>query len=207
MRCLFAYMIVALVFLLPLLSGCSGPQSTMHFYQLAPITLTTTTEKLPDLAIGVGPITIPEILKRQEIVVREDGNQYGLADLHRWAGLLEKDMTTVISENIGNQLGTEQVISFPWGSYFEPDYRVIIDILSLTGKLGDKAILRAGWIIVDRTGKYMLVRKISNYQQQAGDNSFNSLVEAENQTIALLCQEISSTLRQLDKIARHRENL
>lgn len=199
MRCLFAYMIVALVLLLPLLSGCSGPQPTMHFYQLAPTTIITTTEKLPDLAIGVGPITIPEILKRQEIVVREDGNQYSLADLHRWAGLLEKDLTTVISENIGNLLGTEQVISFPWGSYFEPDYRVIIEILSLTGNPGTQATLRAGWTIIDRSGKQMLVRKISEYQQPSSDDSFNSLVEAENQTIALLCQEISSALRQLEK--------
>jgi hypothetical protein len=199
MRRLFVYMIVTLAFLLPLLSGCSGPQPTIYFYQLAPTTSTTATEQLPELAIGVGPITIPEILKRQEIVVRGEGNQYRLADLHRWAGLLEKDMIAVIIENLGNQLGTQQVASFPWGSYFEPDYRVIVNILSLTGKPGDKAILRAGWTIIDPASEQMLVRKITEYQQQASDESFNSLVEAENQVIGLLCQEISIALRELEK--------
>jgi uncharacterized lipoprotein YmbA len=200
MKSLFSIMI-CIVATLPLITGCAGSQPPLSFYQLtsAKLPAAANTETLPDLALGVGPITTPEILKREEIVVHGDGNQYYLSDLHRWAGLLEKDMTMVITENLSNQLGTQQVFSFPWGSYFEPDYRVTIDILSLAGRPGDKATLRAGWAIIDATGKQMLVRKISEYQHQTKDSSFNSLVQAENQVIALLCQEISSALRVLEK--------
>ncbi len=196
MKFLPAYTFFAFVFLL---NGCSGPQPTIHFYQLEAAELSATTEKLPELAVGVGPITIPESLKRQEIVIRGEGNQYRMADLHRWAGLLEKNITRVIVENMGNLLGTEQVISFPWGSYFKPDYQVIIDVSSLTGKPGGQVRLRAGWTIIDRSGKQILVRKISEYQQPASDASFNALIEAENQAIALFCQEISFALRELEK--------
>ncbi len=201
MRCLRSIKIITAASLLALLTSCSGPQPTMHFYQLAPTALPTASaaEKFPDLALGVGPVTIPEMLKRQEIVIRGEGNQYHLADLHRWAGLLEKDITRVIIENLGNQLGTEQVISYPWSSYFDPDYRIVIEILNMTGQPGDLVTLRAGWTIVDRSGEQILVRKISEFQQQSSDQSFNSLVEAENQSIALLCQEISNALKMLDK--------
>jgi uncharacterized lipoprotein YmbA len=62
------------------------------------------------------------MLKRQEIVIRGDGNQYKLTDLHRWAGLLEKDLTAVIIENLGKQLGTEKVASYPSAIYFEDNH-------------------------------------------------------------------------------------
>jgi len=196
MKDLHSIMIVAAVSLL-LLAGCGGTQPTMHYYQLAPTALPVTSgaEGLADLAIAVGPVTIPEMLKRQEIVIRGEGNQYQLTELHRWAGLLEKDLTAVIIENLGKQLGTEKVASYPSAIYFEPDYRVIIEILSLTGKPGELVTLRAGWTIVDRSGEQMLERKISDYQQQLTDPSIDSLVQAESQAIALLCQEISSSLR------------
>jgi hypothetical protein len=189
-------MIVAAVSLL-ILNGCGGTQPTMHYYQLAPTALPVTSgvESLPDLAIEVGPVTIPEMLKRQEIVIRGDGNQYRLTDLHRWAGLLEKNLTAVIIENLGKQLGTEKVASYPSARYFEPDYRIIIEILSLTGKPEELVTLRAGWTIVDHSGELMLERKISEYQQQLTDPSIDSLVQAESQVIALFCQEISNSLR------------
>ena len=196
MKYLHSMMIAAAVSLL-LLAGCGGTQPTMHYYQLAPAALPVTSgaEGLVDLAIEVGPVTIPEMLKRQEIVIRGEGNEYRLTELHRWAGLLEKDLTAVIIENLGKQLGTEKVASYPSAIYFEPDYRVIIEILSLTGKPGELVTLRAGWTIVDRSEEQMLERKISDYQQQLTDPSIDSLVQAESQAIALLCQEISSSLR------------
>ena len=190
------FMIIVAVSLL-ILSGCGGTQPTMNYYQLAPTALPAASgaEGLPDLAVEVGPVTIPEMLKRQEIVIRGDGNQYRLTDLHRWAGLLEKDLTAVIIENLGKQLGTEKIVSYPSERYFEADFRVIIEILRLMGKPGELVTLRAAWTIVDRSGEQMLERKISEYQQQLPDPSIDSLVQAENQVIALLCQEISNALR------------
>jgi uncharacterized lipoprotein YmbA len=190
------FMIIVAVSLL-ILSGCGGTQPTMLYYQLAPTALPADSgaEGLPDLALEVGPVSIPEMLKRQEIVIRGEGNEYRLTDLHRWAGLLEKDMTAMIIENLGKQLGTEKVVSYPSERYFEPDYRVIIEILNLMGKPGEMVTLRAVWTIVDRSGEQMLDRKISEYQQQLTDPGIDSLVQAENQVIALLCQEISNSLR------------
>ena len=196
MKYLHSMIITAAVSLL-LLAGCGGTQPTMHYYKLAPTALPVTSgaESLSNLAIEVGPVTIPEMLKRQEIVIRGEGNQYRLTELHRWAGLLEKDLTAVIIENLGKQLGTEKVASYPSAIYFEPDYRIIIEILSLTGKPGELVTLRAGWTIIDRSGEQILERRISEYQQQLIDPSIDSLVQAENQVIAMLCQEISNSLR------------
>ena len=163
MRRLFSLMVIAVFFSL-FLSGCGGAP-TMHYYQLSPAVLSAeqTVEPLPALAVGVGPITIPEMLKRQEIVTRTDDNKLRVASQHRWAGMLEKDLNAVIIDNLGRQLGTDQLLSFPWAAYFEPDYRVAIDILDLTGNSDNLVTLRAGWSIIDSTGAQMLFRKVSTY--------------------------------------------
>lgn len=198
MRCLRAPLIATIALLL-LVSGCTGTPSKTSYYQLAPTALPSASvaATLPDLVLGVGPVTIPEMLKRQEIVIRGDGNQYQLAELHRWAGLLEKNLSTVIIENLGKQLGTDQVISYPWKSYYHPDYRIIVEVLDLTGPPGGSVMLRAAWTIVDGSGEQVLIRNISEYQQQSQDKTIDSLVQAENQAIALLCQEISDSLKGL----------
>ena len=201
MRYLSSVITLAVALAVPLLFGCAGNQSTMEYYQLAPTELQVAynVEKMPDLALGVGPITVPEILKRQEIVVRGKGNQYLLDDHHRWAGLLDKDLTMVLIENLSNQLGTDQVVRFPWGSYFNPEYRVFLDVLDLTGTLGGQVELRASWAIIDQSSEKIVVQKISGYELQAGGNSYNALVQAKNDLIALLSLDISSSLRDLEK--------
>lgn len=184
------------------LAGCGGAQPSVHYYRLDPLALTAPpdTAKGDELRIGVGPVTIPESLKRQEIVSHMRDNQLQVSTLHRWAGLLEKDLTRVITENLGRQLGSDQVLSFPWASYFKPDYRVVIDILEMSGDLEHVVTLRAGWTIVDGTGKEILLRKISSYRQPAAEQSMNGLVGATNQTIALLCEEIGTALRSRAKM-------
>lgn len=198
MRCLHNVMIVAVLLLL---AGCGGKQPSLHYYQLTSTALpvTSESEKLPELTLAVGPVSVPEMLKRQELVIRGEGNQYQLTSLHRWAGLLEKDLTAAIFENLGKQLGSQKVTGFPWGTYYNPEYRVIIEVLSLTGRPGEMVELRAGWTIIDHLEKQLLVRKISEYQQPLTDPSIDSLVEGESQVVALLCQDISDSLRQFAK--------
>lgn len=197
MRYQSATVLVIIISLL-LFTGCSGTQPAMRYYQLTPTSTVSSTEPLSELILGVGPVTIPEMLKRQEIVIRGDGNQYRLSELHRWAGLLENNLTMVIMENLGKLLDTDQVVRYPWESYDHPDYRIIIEVLDLTGNPGGVVSLRAGWTIVDGSGQQMLVRIISEYAQQATDQSVDSLVQAESQAVALLCQEISVELRKLE---------
>jgi uncharacterized lipoprotein YmbA len=193
------FMTTALAVSLLILSGCSSTPPQMRYYQLSSTSAAVTmdSEALSELALGVGPIAVPEMLKRQEIVTRSDDGQYQMTDMHRWAGLFESDLTTVVIENLGKLLGTEQINSYPWDSYFDPDYRIIIELLSLSGQPGGTASLRAGWTIVDRSGKQVMAKTIHEFEQKTVNESFNALVQAESQLVDQLCQEISKSVRGL----------
>ncbi len=93
------FFLIAAVLIL-LTTGCSIKPDKISYYQLAArADVATVDAGIPDQSvIGIGPITIPEMLKRQEIVLADSGNRYTLADKHRWAGLLEKDIAVTVRE-------------------------------------------------------------------------------------------------------------
>jgi uncharacterized protein len=182
--------------LMVFLAGCTVKPIAISYYQIKPKaeTVTTTISPANQQAIGIGPVSLPEMLKRQEIVISVEGNRYHLMDKHRWAGLLEKDISIALSENISTLLGSNMVVNYPWPSYIKPRYQVVLELLELTGKPGEKVILQANWTIVDRNAKDNLIRESSQIIIDTENDTINALVDAENQALLELSQRISKTI-------------
>jgi uncharacterized lipoprotein YmbA len=194
---------VVLLVVVLLLSGClsrSSPKVT--YYSL--LTMNQLGEvqsvaSLPDVKLGIGPITIPDSLKRSQIATRQHGNQYEFDEFNRWAGILERDLTSVLGDNIGQLLGVEKVGFFPWMQHFKPTYRITVDVIRLDGALDGEAVLSARWVISDAEGKEFLVGKKSVYRQPLEDASYAALIKAESQVVAELSKEIAGEIVALVK--------
>lgn len=184
-----------------LLAGCLS-RSAPHVTYFSLLTMqqlgeTQVTAALPEVKLGIGPITIPDPLKRAQIATRQHGNQYEFNEFNRWAGVLENDLTTVFGENLGQLLGTEKIGFFPWMSHFHPTYRVVIDVIRLDGALDGEAVLSARWTIADGDGKKLLASGKNDYRQPVGAASFAALVTAESQLVATLSKEIAKEVAAL----------
>ena len=192
--------VLMILSLLTLLAGCTVKPAAISYYQIKPkaASVATSLRLISQQDIGIGPVSIPEMLKRQEIVISVKGNRYHLMDKHRWAGLLEKDINVAISENISTLLGSNKVVNYPWPSYVKPRYQVTLEILQLTGKPGSTVTLRANWTIVDHRVKDQLIRKNSRIIIETEDTTINALVEAENLALLDLSQQISRTISTLE---------
>ena len=151
----------------------------------------------PELALGIGPITIPDSLKRSQIVTRVDGNQYQFNEFNRWAGVMEKDFLTVAGDNLGMLLGTENIGYFPWQPAFTPGYRVVIDIQRFDGSLAGEAVLEVRWSFIGSSGTEMLTSGRSVYRMPVAESGYAGLVRAESQLVAELCKELAVTLENL----------
>jgi len=195
-----AILLLAILLLLP---GCikrSSPQVTYFtLLSLKQMGDTQTLAALPELKLGVGPITIPDRLKRAQIATSQHDNQYEFNEFNRWAGMLETDLTAILGENLGQLLGTEKVGFFPWAYQFKPGYRVMVDVLRLDGALGSDVILSARWVVLDGAGKDVLARGKSDYQQQAEGKDFAGLIRAESQLVGILSKEIAGKISVLGK--------
>lgn len=186
-----------------LISGCLGRSSPKVTYfsllTMKQLGATESLASLPEVRLGVGPITIPDSLKRSQIATRQHGNQYEFAEFNRWAGVLEKDIASVLGDNLGQLLGIEKVGFFPWLHHFKPTYRVMVDVIRFDGSIDGEAFLSARWAISDSEGKDFLAGKKSDYQQPLEDASYAALIRVESQLLASLSKEIAAEIVALKK--------
>ncbi len=194
---------VVLFVVILILSGCLGRSSpTVTYYSLLNMEQlgdVQSVASLPEIKLGIGPVTIPDSLKRSQVATRQHGNQYAFDEFNRWAGILEKDITSVMGDNLGQLLGVEKVGFFPWMHHFKPTYRVIVEVLRLDGAIDGEAVLSARWVVADTDGKDYLAGKKSVYRQPLGDASYAALIKAESQLVAKLSQEIALEIAALNR--------
>jgi len=186
-----------------LISGCLGRSSPeVTYYSLLTMEQLGETQAiafLSDVKLGVGPVTIPDSLKRSQVVSRSHGNQYAFDEFNRWAGGLEMDLASVLGDNLGALLGVENVGFFPWMHHFKPTYRIVIDIVRLDGSLDGEAVLSARWAVSGADGNESLAGGKSDYRQTLDDASYAALIKAESQLIVSLSREIANNIAVLPK--------
>jgi uncharacterized lipoprotein YmbA len=192
-----------LVACLLLLAGCFGRRAP-HVSYFSLLTMEQLDEpqviaSLPEMRLGVGPVAIPDSLKRAQIATRRHGNQHEFSEFNRWAGVLEKDLATVLGENLGQLLGTEKIDTFPFLYNFKQAYRVVVEVVRLDGALDGEAVLSARWTIADTGGKEFLAIGKNDYRQPLSDASFTALVLAESQLLAALSKDIATQIAALAK--------
>lgn len=182
-------------------AGCISKQSpAVTYYSLLSMEQmgeTAATQSRPDLRIGIGPITIPDALKRTQLVTRDANNTYIFDEYHRWAGILEKDMAAVLGDNLGDLLGVDKIGFFPWMHHFTPTHRVIIDVIQFDGELTGEAILSARWSIADAEAKVTLGGGKSVYRQAVTGGDYAGLLKAESILLAELSKELARTITAL----------
>lgn len=184
------------------LAGCAGTQPS-KFYRLSTLQDTEIVKGArpagQDISIGVGPITIPDSLKRPQIVTLTSRNELALADFDRWAGALEENMATVISENLSMLLSTDNVHIYPWSSSVTIDYQVGLDVIRFDGTLGENAVFVARWTMFGEDGKKMLIKKRVNYSEPVEGHDYGALVAAMSRALARFSHDIAGEISSFSK--------
>ena len=192
----------ASLFLVFLLVACSSTPAT-QFYKLnsLPSGQQENPAALPgdDIAIGVGPVELPEFLDRPQIVTRKSQNQLEISEFHRWAASLPRDFSRVVAKNISALLPTDRVAVYPWGDTFSPTYQIKLNVEQFDGQLGEQVFLRVIWSVVGQEGdKELRVRK-TLIEEPVLTNDYEGLVAAQSNALATLSREIVEEIRRLGK--------
>lgn len=143
-----------------IVSACCS--TSPNFYQTVAIdNHATQIENVKD-TILLKPITLPSMVTRPQIVtLGKEDFEVNIDEFNRWASSLDKMVYSTISENLGSVL-PNATINRP--SLFKKNYKysVSIDILELSGRLKEKATLKASYVIRDRNNKVVLENKFNN---------------------------------------------
>jgi uncharacterized lipoprotein YmbA len=185
-----------------LLAGCGSSSQRVEFYTLNPLTDIQAKANTPaadqKLSIGVGPVEIPEILDRPQIVTRNGPNKLTVDEFHRWAGRMDESFGQVLAQNISLLLGTDQVAVYPWQADFKPHYRVALKIRYFEGQWGKDVLLEAIWSVSSQKSQQTHTQRKSVINEPLPTEAdYEALVAAHSRAIAQLSREIVKEIQNL----------
>ena len=189
-----------------LFAGCRGSAPKIEFYALnSPGGITpkaNPADAYQNVSVGVGPVSIPEILDRPQIVTRSGPNKLEVDDFHRWAGRLEDDFARVLANNISVLLSTDQVAIYPWDPGFKPQYQVTLNIQHFEGQWGREVLLEVFWKVIEPQGQTALNIKKTVVKEPLPANDYEALISIKSRAVATLGQEIVQEIQQLQSGAK-----
>ena len=146
--------------------------------------------------VAVGPVNLPEVVDRQELVTRVGANEVALNGERRWAEPLESAIPRVIAEHLTHSLGAQQMLAYPYSAIDTADYRVIVDIQRFDSEFRRAATIDAIWTIRRAPQKDAQVKTGRSHIQEAtvGDG-YEALVAAHSRALATLSGEIAEAIR------------
>jgi uncharacterized lipoprotein YmbA len=185
-----------------LLTGCGSSSPKVAFYTLNPLSGRQDEAKTPatdqKLSIGVGPVEIPQMLDRPQIVTRSGPNKLNVDEFHRWAGRLDESFAQVLAENISLLLATDQVAVYPWQTDFKPRYRIALKISYFEGQWGKDVILEATWSVSSQQSQQTHTQRKSVISEPLSpEPDYEALVAAHSRAIAQLSREIVKEIQNL----------
>jgi hypothetical protein len=146
------------------------------------------------LALGVGPVSIPGYLDRNEMVAREAANQLRVDTRHYWGAPLDQEVQRVLGENLARLLSSERVITWPWSRHRDIALRVPVQVLQFEPVAGKGIVLVARWELVSPDGTRVLLTRHSQIVEPVPAGP-DQQAAGMSRALAALATEIAEAVR------------
>lgn len=181
-----------------LLSACISTPPT-RFYVLEPLSgapaLSAVAGKKRQ--VGIGPITIPALLERKQIVTRLPDSSVQVAEFHQWASPLKNSVAEVLTHNLATLQANDLIRTYPWSAYGTVDYRIIVDIIRFDTRPGQSVNLEANWTIMNEKDHTVVSNGRTKIERPLNDASYPSAVNALSNILGEFSQELSVALSKI----------
>ncbi|MDR5740933.1 PqiC family protein [Caballeronia sp. LZ016] len=174
------------------IAGCASPRAS--FYRLsADDTLTATAARAPARPVIVGPVTVPDLVDRPQIVTRNTRNEVALNEYARWGEPLKSSIADAIAGDLTLLLGSDRVAVASRAIPETQALRVRVDIQQFESIPGDAVLIDARWSVrgtmddPGATGR-SLVREPVN------GPDFDALVAAHSRAMGRVSREIANAI-------------
>jgi uncharacterized lipoprotein YmbA len=183
-------------------AGCVslGPKpDPTRFFTLTPLPQTeqttgTSSSDPAQVEVGVGPITFPGYLDREQLVTRISQNRFAVAENDRWAEPLADNFAVVLSQNLSALLLSERVTPYPWPTTRRPTYQVEINVARFETDTARTAQLNARWTLRDVATKEALSIRESHLVESVKGTSTEEAVAALSEILGKFAGEIAEAL-------------
>jgi len=144
--------------------------------------------------VSIGPVTLPDLLDRPQLVVRTSATKVAILETHRWAESLRSEIPRVISGNLAGMIKPARVATWQQSSGADAHYRILIDIQRLELTDGKGVVLEALWSIRTVDG-VVVQRGRSEVNQPVAASGYDALVAAQSQALSAVSRDLAAALR------------
>lgn len=171
-------------------ASCSQPNKT--YYVL------TAAGPMPSgggVGVGVGPIALAEYLDRTNLVISETPNQLSIAEDHRWAGGLSASIGRVMAANLGRQLKTGNIQTYPWLRDDELRYQVTLDVRQFHSDSEGFAVIEVGWRLYQLPERTLKISRTFVDREPLSSDGYTPMVAAQSRLLERLAVTIAASIR------------
>jgi|YelNatPaOPRAMG01_1025707.scaffolds.fasta_scaffold08217_4 uncharacterized lipoprotein YmbA len=196
---------LALLALALTITGCASllapqPDRSRFFVLSSGAKASSTAPGASHLALGVGPVTIPDYLQRPGIATRVGPTEVDYSQTDRWAEPLEECLPRVLAQDLSDSLGTSRVVMFPWAGDTHVDYQVQVNVERFELTSQGQAVLAARWTIRNPQTGEILDSGEANESRRAGSDAA-SATAALSQALDAMARDLASRISQLSRKA------
>lgn len=176
------------------LTGCSR-SPRVSFYTLesaAQIDSSATISAVPTIAVG--PVTLPDVVDRPQLVMRVAANRVEILESHRWAEPLKSEIPRLIAENLGNLLGSSRVSSYLQNTGSDAEYRLFVDIQRFESLPGEAVTVEAIWSLRHAAGGSPKTGR-SLVREPVSADGYDPLVAAYSRALLAVSRDLATAIR------------
>lgn len=186
--------LVPVVLLALLAGGCASPPA--RFYNLS--AATSPAGPSTDLSVAIGPVSVPALVDRPEMVVSTGPNRVSIDEFNRWAAPLKGEIGLRVAENLVLMLGTDRVTQAAQTATPGVQYRALIEVQRLEATPGVATVFDAVWSVRHTSdGKSITGR--TRVQEPLRESDLAAVAAAYSRAVVRLSQEIADAVRTLGR--------
>lgn len=167
----------------------------VSFYTLEPAAqIETLAPATADPAVAVGPVTLPEVVDRPQLVVRVAANRVEILESHRWAEPLRSEIPRLMAENLRRLLRSDRVSSYYQHAGVDADYRALVDIQRFESSPGEGVTIEAVWSLRRTTGGASKTGR-SLVREPVDAVGYDPLVAAYSRALLAVSRDLAEAIR------------
>lgn len=181
------------------LSACSvvGRSPETHYYVMSlpgEATARSVQTVVTGPRIGIGPVTLPGYLDRQQIFIRQEQTAgVRLEEYNRWGEPFANGITRLLVEDMTVRLESLNGIVLPLHAGMPFDWRISLDIIRFDGAPGQDVVLDAGWCL--STGEGEAVREGHFLARTTAADGIEGLIAAHGTLLSQLGEVLTAAMR------------
>ena len=183
--------VVCLAFVM---AGCSRSPRVTYYTLESGVQVGSAAAATAVSSIAVGPVTLPEVVDRPQLVVRVAANRVEILESHRWAEPLKSEIPRLIAENLGRLLGSNHVSSYLQHAGVAPDYRLLLDIQRFESSPGVAVTVEAVWSLRRTTGGAPKTGR-SLVREPVDAVGYDPLVSAYGRALLAVSRDLATAIR------------